>query len=684
MAPYSSNSFLLPVLVLLSLTLETRSFSHKALGLRMKRSSTPLSLTRPYKHRPITSTRHRRLGNTICWATMEPPFLSATTNEENEANNDTNNAISELPHQQYNNNTNNNHNQQQQPQQQSGRKGNRRSNAAMADPAFLRKRTERLLSISSMAPAAADEPTTISSKGMKVDRKTFHFLIDAWAFSGEVDAAEKANALLQKMEELDASQQQQAAAAADDPQAIIATNKIQPDVRSYTKVINAIARAAKPHSGQMAEAILEKMVELHQSGRNLRAKPNTFTYTAVVEAHTNSGITGSAQSAEAICELMVQKFTEEQDPDVRPNARSFNAAINAYAKSGDIGAAERADYLFRRMEDVYQSTGLEEIKPNSYNYNSLISAWANCGEEGAAERAEGVLQRMEALYKSGDSEVTPTTVSYNAVIDAYSKCVQEEDSTAAGERAENILYHMEELYKSGENMNAKPNVRSYNTVINVWAKSRSMEGPRRAEDILGLIKNMVAQGDVSIQPDVHSFSTVINAWARSNEQNKAERSLNLLKEMKQLSKEGIKNVRPNVVAANAVMNACAYTTGDIPERNRAMEIAHKVFKEMEAGEIGKPDQVTYGTFLQVCTNQMPECSTRDQIVEMIFQKCKRDGQVGNLVLQQLRTTTSPAKYIELIGMHIESIHGMEDLPEDWWCNVVEGKWRRRRNFESEN
>jgi len=171
------------------------------------------------------------------------------------------------------------------------------------------------------------------------------------------------------------------------------------------------------------------------------------------------------------------------------------------------------------------------------------------------------------------------------------------------------------------------------------------------------------------------------AWARSQKQNKAERALNLLKEMIKLNKEGNKNLRPNVVVANSVMNACAYTSGDGPERNRAMEIAHKILKNLESGEWGSgPDQVTYGTFLKVCANQLPECSSRDQIVEKIFHKCRSSGQVGNLVLQQLQATTSPQKYFELVGKDIEAMHGMEDLPKDWWCNVVEGKWRRRRNF----
>ena len=467
MTPFSrtaSGSLLLPVLVVLSLAYEARSFSHTVMDLRMKPLSS-VSLSRPcnLKRRLAVS---RRLGQlqglnerkTICWATLEPPSLSATTNEEDDDNDHAalnSGPAAVEPEDQQHEQQYNNHNRHQ----WQGRKKPKHVNAAMADTAFLRKRTEKFLALPSIPPLAADEPT-ISSRGMKVDRKTFHFLIDAWAFSGEEDAAEQASALLHKMEDLYQGQQH----ANHHP-----AHNIQPDVRSYTKVINAIARTASPRSGEMAEEILDKMINLYQSGQNLQVKPNTFTYTAVVEAHANSGIPGSAQAAEEICEVMVRKFVNGEDPDVRPTSRSYNAAINAYAKSGDIGAAERADDLFRRMEDVYRSTGLEEVKPNSYNYNSLISAWANCREEGAAHRAEEVLDRMEALYKGGDKEVKPTTVTYNAVMDAYSKCAEQgEEETAAGERAENLLYHMKRLYESGENVDAKPNVRSYNTVINVW------------------------------------------------------------------------------------------------------------------------------------------------------------------------------------------------------------------------
>ena len=172
----------------------------------------------------------------------------------------------------------------------------------------------------------------------------------------------------------------------------------------------------------------------------------------------------------------------------------------------------------------------------------------------------------------------------------------------------------------------------------------------------------------------------IAAWARSQYPEKAERANTLFQAMVNAYQNGDDSLRPNIVAVNAVMNACAYTSGDAMSQNRAMEIAHERLKDVESSDYASPDQVTYGTFLKVCANQMPDCSTRQQIIEVIFKKCAHGGQVGNLVLQQLRIMGPPWLYSRLIGKDIDEVVSMEDLPSEWWCNVVEGKWRRRRQF----
>jgi len=264
------------------------------------------------------------------------------------------------------------------------------------------------------------------------------------------------------------------------------------------------------------------------------------------------------------------------------------------------------------------------------------------------------------------------------VIDAWAKS-REED---AAERAEGNLRHMEDLFETGENTDAKPNVRSFNSVINAWAKSGRDDAALKAEGVLDLMEKLFEEGNEDVRPDVHSFCSVINAWARSQKPGKADRALNLFREMKKLHDAGNESLRPNVVAYNAVMNACAFTNGDVQENTRAVEIAHSILKELEQSEHGNPDQVTYGTFLRVVASQMPECDSRTQVVTFLFKKCCKDGQVGNLVIQQLKGMVSEDLFLSLTGQS-PSEYSIADLPPEWRCNVVEGKWRRRRRFEGE-
>jgi len=580
------------------------------------------------------------------------------------------------------------------------KKKKRNNNEAMKDVSFLRKRTANLLNATSFdkyssqqqdgsdgSPSFSPQQTTVGRGKMKINLNTFNFLIDGWAFSNEKDSVDNAMSLLERMEELHYNY------GSESP--------VCPDVRSYTKVINALSRSKRRDSGDLAERILDKMEEVTTSGKNTLAKPNTYTYTAAIEAHANSRNDDSPQRAEQLLERMVERYSNG-DPDVLPNARCFNAAISSYAKSAVPGAALRAEVLLEKLDGLYMS-GLEDAKPNRFNYNSLITAWANYRPDGysdhdgdgnydefcSARKAEEILERMEQSYASGDQYCKPDIVSYNAVIDAYAKSSRED----AAEHAEQILRRMGHLYKEGR-VDIRPNTRSFNTVINAWAKSgRGDEAADKAQNLLDMMTRLYEEGNSdTVRPDVHTYCTVINAFARSPIRYKAERANNLFRSMKEAYEENENNnnnnnnrkkrhfLKPNVVAVNAVMNACAYTTpGDIQEQNRAMEIAHNRLKDLEDSDYGSPDHITYGTFLKVCANQMPDCSTRQQIMEVIFKKSIRDGQAGNLVLQQLKIMGPSELYTHLTGHSIEDNIRMESLPNEWWCNVVEGKWRRHRH-----
>jgi hypothetical protein len=314
-----------------------------------------------------------------------------------------------------------------------------------------------------------------------------------------------------------------------------------------------------------------------------------------------------------------------------------------------------AQQCLDRMEQLQQVVGGHPtLLPTTFHYNSVIHAWANCRphphiedssllekieplpqdsttrlkEENEpnpliipAQRAEDILERMEISFQRGNLDARPNTISYNACIDAWAKSGQDK----AAQRAEALLHRMEELYQSKENIQVKPNTSSFNAVMNAHVKSRQTHAPRDVERLLDRMESLYHGGNRDVKPDIISFTTVINAWAKSFSYGKADRVLNIYRHMNDLFLQGDVSLRPNVVIFNAVINACAYTMGDIPEQRRAIEIAQFMLSELEKSPHGKPDQVTYGTFLKVCQNQMPRSDSRRRIVDLVFRKCCKDG-----------------------------------------------------------
>jgi hypothetical protein len=558
------------------------------------------------------------------------------------------------------------------------------NNKAMADPTFLQKRTETLLRMTSPENNIIDSMSlgNVGGGNMKVDKRTFDWLIDAWAYSGTDHAVEYAMRLLKRMEHIKDRVTMGGGDDSDD-------YELFPDVKTYTKVINAIANSGMEDAGEQAEAILNRMIDMNDPS----TMPNTYTYTNVIDAYARSAPynPNAPYSAQRLAERMEELRANSPLELVKPTARAWNSVIGAWADwMGEempwgeyVGSgAERAECCLDIMDELASRTGNEDVRPNSYNFNSVISAWANDGGDDAAFRAEKILERMEVLYRqTGQEDVKPRTVTYNAVIDAWAKSGELDGA----HRAELLLGHMMELFETGHNVDAKPNVRSFNTVLNAWAKSGVFDAPVRALKVLSRMEELANLGWDDVLPDATSFATVINAYARSNTFGKADSAYDVYLYMKEMyDATGNIKLRPNNIIYNSVLNACAFTMGDFEEQSRAIDIANSMLMGLGESPYGKPDHITYGTYLKVISNQMEPSQARNELAATVFRKCARDGMVGGMVLRQLREMgMADEDYEELVGISIWKTPSLSDLPSSWTSNVIEGKRLRRRQFRSE-
>ena len=260
-----------------------------------------------------------------------------------------------------------------------------------------------------------------------------------------------------------------------------------------------------------------------------------------------------------------------------------------------------------------------------------------------------------------------------AVIDAHIKSGQR----GAEEHADTILKRMEKLYTNGD-LTVKPNTKTYNTVINAWSKSGQLLSAQKAESILSRMESMYNAGDKDIQPTVVTYTSVINAWVLSSSSGKAQKAWDLLRKMDEMYRNGNSSVKPNVVAYSSVINACALSKGDKKEKDRALDIAYKSFKELEdTSSYGNLNHVTYSNFIKACARLITDDDIkREKVITAVFKKCCSDGQVNASVLTQVRNATTKQKFASLMGgTRIGDLDDISitDLPKEWSRNLKKSR-----------
>ena len=169
---------------------------------------------------------------------------------------------------------------------------------------------------------------------------------------------------------------------------------------------------------------------------------------------------------------------------------------------------------------------------------------ANSGSPISGEKAEELLGKMEVYSRTDDHlDVRPDTITFNTCIKGQSgnSCFVEctsfpsdilhakhhimlpawcnSNDVNAPLKAEELLRKLEtnpEYPKRNGTLVVRPNLLSYNTVIDSWAKSKQLDSAARAEALLtSMLRRYKTEAFSTVKPDVVTFSCVLNALAKS-------------------------------------------------------------------------------------------------------------------------------------------------------------------------
>ncbi len=328
----------------------------------------------------------------------------------------------------------------------------------------------------------------------------------------------------------------------------------------------------------------------------------------------------------------MEEKSSKGDWKVKPDGVSYNTVILAIANRRGRGSGRSAERILQRMEKQYYS-GDVASKPTSITYTSLIKAWTS--DKASTRRAEEIVNRLRKSNK-GRNTVAPDTSIYNALLNCYAKSGERNSA----KRAEEIIQTMLQEYAETGDETIKPNFRTYTTAIDVYSKSQEKGIEEKALGILEQMERLSKEGEIHLRPNAYTYAAVINCFARSKEADKAVKAVSVLQQMEEQYRLGNDSARPNVVAYNSVLNACAYTVGEQGDIDTAFRLACLIFDEVRTSDYTRPTHITYGTFIQVCGNFMPESKIRENLIEATFKRCAQEGLVSNLVWKKLRLAAS--------------------------------------------
>ena len=466
--------------------------------------------------------------------------------------------------------------------------------------------TQRLLDeLEAAAPVTRSYPTLVH----------WNIVLHAWARSQANDRGDKADRILQRMNEL---------------QEVTGRPLVVPDKISYTAVIDALLRSTSSDALERAEGILDQC----EKSEDQRAMPDALTYSTFLRALAiRQGREIEAQAKETIMlqmdsvlDRMCRRSEQFRNVDP-PRLYIFNLLLHSWAHSHSSLASNRAYSIFQGMEKLYRA-GNVDARPDSETYmlvmkslglksdgnkidiarellrkmeqdkapmtigilNQFLRVLAKSDMGGAVQEAEQILQQVEDALRNGEGNVRPNEASYHVVIEGYSRQGRAKDADRLLYQMKSISAHpgrhdarpssvalgavmdawgksgdpdalerVESLFKEACKV-SKPTAFFYGTYQSVLSRSQVTDAPQRVEAVLVRMQQEYESGvNLEGRPNSINFSFAINTWARSEQEGAPERAEGILDRIEELHQHSAKyrHLKPTVGCYRGAIQAWA-------------------------------------------------------------------------------------------------------------------------------
>jgi pentatricopeptide repeat protein len=318
---------------------------------------------------------------------------------------------------------------------------------------------------------------------------TFNIVINAIARDRHYNAGVRAEQLLYKMEELSAN-----------------GGLCAPDEISFNAVMNCWAESNNREAALRATAILDHMEKRYDAGLT-EIHPDHVTFNTVLKSWSRSKDWEALAHAEKVFDKYKQAIAEKKW-DIYPSALTYNTMIRCYVQNKSPRATDQALKLFQEMRTNSGKPGWELCFVDIYTYCFLIEAFANQGTFEASRQAISLMEEVEKKYEeTEDPKFQPNIQLYTNVLKAIARSRKEP------ERSQKIVDRLEASHLEGKTQwQSRPDVWLYNSLINAYGWSDVKGKSKKCFTILQhMIDLYESKTILDAKPDLVTFNSVLNA-----------------------------------------------------------------------------------------------------------------------------------------------------------------------------
>ena len=484
-----------------------------------------------------------------------------------------------------------------------------------------------------------------------VSSRLYHIAIEAWAHSGDEECGRRAEAILSRMEERHRkltefeSRWGNSNTGTETSHTNIA--RARPDARCFHLTLHALAKSREEDVTERAEHLVQRMEDMAKVDPESPIQPQTTTYNCLMNVYASrKGTYGIGQIAEDLLLGMAER-NKDGDFSINPDTLSFNTVLKAWLNSGECAfeSACRAEQLLRLMAKL--GADGHNFLPDAISFLTCL----NCFEKAVSEEqkdgslivdhVDGLIDLAEETGAAGDD----LTRFFNTAISIIIKSGVEETE----QRTRELMSRMEELRESGT-LNLQPISDNTKASILNQAILRSDTANEAEQLVLDIIENHLANTETNaIVSDSISIGKLIHSILQRNGRTNVEIVDKLLTKMERAAEEA-PGIAPHWSHFNMAIASYAKISDDRSAFD-ALELLRRQEQCFEAGNIRSiPDSYAYCSVLtQLAKKAKNKNNKKAGINEMahdVLMMMVRQVEQGNT-----RVNPSTIDYNIVIGLH---------------------------------